>query len=280
MATWIEKIRLKPTEYKTRLICQLVREIVQQLSPVNITDTTLRHFVNIAKSEIFNRLKLWTNPYYRIIFTMNHGDVDANLGLYVLTPPATADVYNEIDVKIATMNLFTNIIDVISLSYENYGAGHKTSLEDLLHFKNSQNDMYVKEMYWAYSMGKIYIYNGKESVKVSSTVDGEFIQDSLTMHLIPATDTKVFSHTADRKALDYYIEAVRGIMLDNITDTTGDTVDVPVDLPPEYIRLLISVTQKLCLENLTGKTDPNLSMMVENQFMSFINQGVQNVQNS
>lgn len=281
MPITVEKIRIRPPEYSIATCVGIIRELVQQTSEKQLTDIAIRNYINIAKSEIYTRLKLWLHPFYSVVFSTNHEDIDSKTGLYRLAMPGITPIYSNSNTSIGNIDLSGNIIAVNSVSYETYGACKQSDMNTLLHYRHSRNDMMNKEIYFAFVNDAIYVFNGPETVKTSSTVDVFADGERLEEHTrYDSGILKEFSYTKDRKNLSYFVECSREPVIDDVFNSSSNTLNYPVDIPSSYIRLLFDITQFLCLSNLTGKPDPNMEILINNQINSILNIGGQDVQNS
>ena len=254
---------------------ETLREIITQVNEAVIRDEILDLYVKFAVDELYTRLRLWMLPTYKLFATGFHTK-DTQTGLYVVSVNDDCQVYNLL-VPIATVPLNTIIHSIESVSYGKYGMCLQNDIGFLQHVVGSENDMYLKSIFWCYYNSQVIVYNGPESIKVGTQRDAV---DNNPM--IPVVDGTIgfephrvqYGFDTDipntRKTTPYYLSVCRRPILPMDLNMDTSVTDMPLDFPGELTRLLLTAAQRICLEQVTGSVDPNLVQLVESQINNYI----------
>lgn len=257
---------------------ELVRSLLSENDNEKLSDLFIRSAINLAKSDIANRLTLSEDPWYLYSFkagldtidpaaagVVNSADVlgiDLSYLAYPTTPIAVpinlAYKYNAITNTIANPDAVNYIHKVKSVSLSGYGPLQAVSYEEYQSVLNGNNEFYKKSIIFCHQGRYVYIYNGSETVLFSSGAPATII-----------TDNTIIS--TNRESLKFDVMAYRTPLLDDLLPivdgvqwvTGSTTFAMGIDVPDRHVRILLLMVQKMCFEMLGKALDPNTDTLIE-----------------
>lgn len=272
---WMEQPRLQ-SYYTVQQCVGMVRTALDTNDNEKIEDNTIRHLLNLCKTELAEKLSINGERYYGFLMngqierldtfiTSNFDYIDLELQI---NTDATSPLYDP-------RRPYQHIYKLETISLKGYGIGIQSPLNGLLQAQN--NDMFKKSILWCFHGNRLYIHIGSEikhydiilinddGVVVEKKIYYEFeifgyrypLLDDLrpptngnyTMNGVDITQELIPTH--------FYPESI----------TYKDYIDVPI----KHVGTLIQMVQRKCLEALGKIIDPNLEMTLT-QSLNNINQ--------
>jgi hypothetical protein len=277
------------SSYTTKQCISLVRSVLDVNDNDKIQDLAIRNYLNIAKSELVEKLTLLEDNWYSMIMKGTH-ELHPQLNILyiklnieiqvnqVYEPYMLNTTYNEVIHKIKSVAYggYNTIRYPYSIEGK-YGTCKDVPFSDIMQAYYAKSDMYAKTIMWNHSGSNIFIFNGYESVELinAQNVDQGIIW--ITKHTELETDLTGpaedliypiwYNHL--KEDIIYTIEVYRTPIMDDLLDSSqSQTLNISVDVPIRHIRLLTMMVQKMCIEQLGKKIDPNLEMVITQELHS------------
>ena len=266
------RIMLEPHGITYDAFENVLRELIQVPDDTVLQSESVIMYLKFALDDLYKRVHLHEDPNYHVVFQTTHVK-DSETGLYVLDLEKDIDIYLR-SVKVATIKASELIYDIRSISYENFGLATKDDISHLKHLQDSCNDMYKKNIHWAYCNQKIYVFNGNETVHAGTQMDA--VDGNPFIPLVDGSisgSSNIFEYSFDspgginsRSAMKYTITFSRRILSSVDLGGSGSLIDIPSQL----FRLFTGISQVICYEQLNGKIDPNLSQIIQYQINDYL----------
>jgi hypothetical protein len=213
----------------------------------------IRNHINISLSDLANQLNLSASPWYRISLTATlESDVhDSGLDWINLDTPSNGIVPSQLLLDIKRLSTVSN-----SQSTDWVNNCTKQDISEITALRSNQNVQWRYSVTWSHTGREIIIFigNGIKSYANTDEEDWEFY---------------------DITEQDFIIWGTRKPLVDTLLapDDTNGNYRSNVDLPDQYINLLVKMTQKKVLEQRRESGNP-----VDAQLYQEVTQNVQLLQ--